>query len=300
MGSSNVSGSVSPETLRPCPEVSTPRLENPLSPVPPPRQNSMPCVLVPARSTCLQRATFFRGLSLDQSAEIAARARQQGFSRGESLFCEDDPVRFVFVIISGHVKITQLSRSGKEVILRVLGPGELVGRAGVALGTTHCSTAQTMEPCQVLTWEIQVFRSFWDRFPVLSRNAAKILAEHLHLIEERFRELATDRVPQRLARVLLRMVERDNGPGHTVPVRLSCEELAQMTGTTLFTVSRLLCDWADRGIIEPESKAVLVRDLSALTKVAEGTADSDYRVELLTDHARGRTRKLLNLETRVS
>jgi CRP-like cAMP-binding protein len=101
-------------------------------------------------------------------------------------------------------------------------------------------------------------------------NAAKILAEDLHLIEERFRELATGRVPQRLANVLLRLLEGGKGPAHTMRVRLSCEELAQMTGTTLFTVSRLLCHWADRGIIEPESKAILVQDLSGLTKVAGG------------------------------
>lgn len=281
----------------------------------------MPCQLVPARSTrcaantrectagapaalnarlaCVQSAPLFRCLSLDQSTEIAAKANERGFSPGENLFCEDDPVRFVFVIISGHVKITQLSRCGKEVILRVSGPGELVGRLGAALGTTHCSTAQAMGPCQVLTWDIQVFESFWDRFPVLPRNAAEILAEHLHLIEERFRELATDRVPQRLARLVLRLLEGDKGPTHSVPVRFSYEELAQMIGTTLFTVSRLLCDWAERGIIEPESKAILVRDLSALTKVAEGVG-SDYRAEIAADHADGRTHKLLNLETRVS
>lgn len=322
MGASSVSRSVPPDAFRPCPEFSTSLPEKQLSPVSPAHQNSKPCLLEAARSSrstattrdcpageaaalgarldLVQLAPLFRRLSVDQSTEIAAKAHELGFSPGQSLFCEDDSVRFVFVIIAGHVKITQLSRCGKEVILRVIGPGELVGRAGVELGATHWSSAQAMEPCQVLTWERHVFESFWDRFPVLPRNAAKILAEDLHLIEERFREIATSRVPQRLANVLLRLFGGEKGTVHTLPVRLSCEELAQMTGTTLFTVSRLLCDWADRGIIEPESKAVLVRDLSALTKVAEGTADSDYRVELSTDHARSRTRKLLNLERRVS
>ena len=321
-GSCNISKSVPPDALRPYPDVSISRLERPLSPVPPAQRNSMPCQLVPARSTrcaantrecsagppaalnarlaSVQSAPLFRRLSLDQSTEIAVKAHERGFSPGENLFCEDDPVRFVFVIISGHVKITQLSRCGKEVILRVSGPGELVGRYGAALGTTHCSTAQTMEPCQILTWDTQVFESFWDRFPMLPSNAAKILAEHLRLIEERFREMATDRVPQRLARLLLRLLEGNKGSGRTVPVRLSCEELAQMTGTTLFTVSRLLCDWAERGIIEPESKAILVQDLCALTRVAEGVADLDYRVEIAADPARGRTCKSLKLETRVS
>jgi CRP/FNR family transcriptional regulator, nitrogen oxide reductase regulator len=322
MGASSISRSVPADAFRPCPEFSTSLPEKQLSPVSPTHRNSKPCLLVAARSTLctakprdcsareaaafdarlalVQLAPLFRRLAGDQATEIAAKAHERGFSPGQSLFREDDPVRFVFVIIAGHVKITQLSRCGKEVILRVSGPGELVGRAGVELGTTHWSSAQAMEPCQVLTWEIQAFESFWDRFPVLPRNAAKILAEDLYRIEERFREMATSRVPQRLANVLLRLLGGDKGTAHTLPVRLSCEELAQMTGTTLFTVSRLLCDWAGRGIIEPESKAILIRDLSALTKVAEGATDLAYRTEIAADHAHGRTRKLLNLETRVS
>ena len=294
MGASSISRSVPADAFCPCPEVSTSLPEKQLSPALPAHRNSKPCLLVAARSSrcattrdcsageaaaldarldLVQLAPLFRCLSVDESAEIAAKAHERGFSPGQSLFCEDDPVHFVFVIIAGHVKITQLSRCGKEVILRVIGPGELVGRAGVGLGATHWSSAQAMGHCQVLTWEIQVFESFWDRFPVLPRNAAKILAEDLHLIEERFREIATSRVPQRLANVLLRLLGGDKGTAHTLLVRLSCEELAQMTGTTLFTVSRLLCDWADRGIIEPESKAILIRDRSALTKVAEGATD---------------------------
>lgn len=131
----------------------------------------------------------------------------------------------------------------------------------------HSFTAQTIDPCWVLSWS-GTFRDLAERFPGLQRNAADWLAERLYFLEERFEELATQRVPQRLARIVLHLLEQ-NGQGSRVPIDLSCEELSQMAGTTLFTVSRLLCDWAELGIIQPQHKTILVEDLPRLVELAE-------------------------------
>jgi CRP/FNR family transcriptional regulator, nitrogen oxide reductase regulator len=90
----------------------------------------------------------------------------------------------------------------------------------------------------------------------------------MRMLEGRVHEFATERVPQRLARVLLRLIAQFGSSFDSAPVDLSCEELAQMAGTTLFTVSRLLCDWASQGIIRPERSAVLVENLPGLIAVA--------------------------------
>jgi CRP-like cAMP-binding protein len=86
-------------------------------------------------------------------------------------------------------------------------------------------------------------------------------------------ELATERVPQRLARVLLRLIVQSGG-SQNQSIDLSCEELAHMTGTTLCTVSRLLCNWAAEGIIQPERSAILVENLPGLLSIANGGGDS--------------------------
>jgi CRP/FNR family transcriptional regulator, nitrogen oxide reductase regulator len=224
---------------------------------------------------CIRRAPLFRGLSFQQHGELASIARQCDYGRRKTIFRENDPIRSVFVIASGRVKTTQLSRGGKEVLLRVDKRGEVLDGFGLFPGETHSVTAQTIEPCRVFSWEVQAFDAFAERVPMLHRNAVGILSARLRMLQERFRDMATKRVPQRLARLLLDLFNQSTENTSSTAIDLSCEELAQMTGTTLFTVSRLLCDWAEQGIIQPERKMVVVESLPALLQVAEETAEME-------------------------
>lgn len=220
------------------------------------------------RLGCMSAAPLFRGLSLPECSEIAGAAREQRFLRGQSIFSEDDPVRCIFVIVDGRVKITQISQAGKEVILRVDGPGALVDGLGT-LSPVHTTTAYAVDPCHVLAWGVGVFDTFARRYPAIPRNAIGIMAERLKKLEVRFCDVSTGQVPQRLARVLIQLVEQCSTPGSSKPVGLSREELAQMTGTTLFTVSRLLRDWAEQEIVQVDRRNVLVEQLPRLIRLAD-------------------------------
>lgn len=228
-----------------------------------------------ARVVCVQQSPLFHGLSLAECTEVAAMARELCFGNRQTIFREGDPVGSVSVLASGRVKITQLSRSGAEVILRVKSTGEVLGGLGVQSGGPHFLTAQTLEPCVVLLWEARKFELLEDRFPAVRRNTVQIFAERLRILEERFLELATEQVAPRLARMLIRLIEQSAHTGkHAVRIDLSREELAQMTGTTLFTVSRLLCDWEQRGIIQTQRKAVLIQNPQSLVALADGIHNS--------------------------
>ena len=191
--------------------------------------------------------------------------------RGETVFCEDDPVQSVLVIATGRIKITQLSRSGKEVILRVESAGEVVDALGLSSGRTHLINAHALEAGLLLSWDLPTFDAFMHRYPEISLNAARILGERLRSLQERFRDIATERVPQRLARLLLSLMKRESGPVHNYSIDFSQEEVAQMTGTTLFTVSRVLCEWASQGIVQPERKTIVVESLPGLVALAQGS-----------------------------
>lgn len=108
-----------------------------------------------------------------------------------------------------------------------------------------------------------------ERYPTLRRNTVRIFADYLRRLEERFLELATEQVGSRLARMLVRLVDQsqrsEQGKGR---VDFSREELAQMTGTTLFTVSRLLSKWEDRGILQSQRKSVIVLDRRGLMELS--------------------------------
>lgn len=230
---------------------------------------------------CLKNARLFRGLSCEDCSALFSLAQQKYCSWRETICRQGDPVRAALILTMGWAKISRVNRSGKEIILRVEGPGGVVAMQRDT-EKLHSFTAQTIDPGWVLTWS-GTFRELAERFPALQRNAAEWLAERLYFLEERFEELATERVPQRLARILLRLLEH-NKQGCRVPIDLSCEELSQMAGTTLFTVSRLLCDWAELGIIQSQRKTILVEDLPRLVELAEDSGIQGHQHDIRFSH----------------
>jgi CRP-like cAMP-binding protein len=221
------------------------------------------------RVNWIRQTSLFGGLSLSDIAEVAAAANERKFPARQPIFCEEDPASFVFVIISGRVKVTQFSRCGKEVILRINGAGEIVDELSLGPGNTHRFTALPIEICNVLAWELRIFQGFTHRFSSLQSNVTDLLISRLHTLQQSFCDLATERVPQRLARTLLRLTGKNGEPTSDTLIGLSCEELAQMTGTTVFTVSRLLSQWTERGIIRAERRSVIIESLSDLADLAE-------------------------------
>jgi CRP-like cAMP-binding protein len=98
----------------------------------------------------------------------------------------------------------------------------------------------------------------------------QVLGDHLMELEERFREVATERVGSRVARQLLRLQEQIGRPVHgVIEIGLSRHELAQMTGTTLFTVSRLLSAWESCGIVSARRESVTICDVESLRAISE-------------------------------
>jgi CRP-like cAMP-binding protein len=168
------------------------------------------------------------------------------------------------------MKLTQLAASGDVVIVRFAVPGEVVSGPGLSGSSLQTATAVALEPSDLLSWEARSFEALSERFPLLHRNSLRILAERVRDVEERYRELATERVAARLARTLLRLLGQMGRPrGETVVISLSREELGQMIGTTLFSVSRLLSQWQSQGIVAAAREAVIVKVPSGLVTIAE-------------------------------
>ncbi len=205
---------------------------------------------------------------------IVSSAREKRFSRRETIFSEGESVRHVTMLISGLVKVTQTGPNGNEAILRLNGPGEIVGSFRTCTGCVHCSTAQAVQPCVALIWDGLYFEKLLAKYPAFRRNTSLALDERLREMEERFRGVATEKVGPRLSSELIRLSDRigrsSEGP---LEITLSRAELAQLTGTTLFTVSRLLCHWQTLGIVKIRREAVLVQDVNALTRLSEGAQD---------------------------
>jgi CRP/FNR family transcriptional regulator, nitrogen oxide reductase regulator len=215
------------------------------------------------------RSALFSGASLPACKEIVSAAQERKFESAQVIFCQGDSVRQVLLLISGCVKLLQVGANGHEVMLRLSGPGELIGVAESHIRNRN-STARAQQPCTALAWDISTFETIFERHPFLRRNMLNMLLQYLEEMHERFREISTERVAARLSSQILRMMHKvgrqvDGG----IEISISREELAQLTGTTLFTVSRLLSDWDRQGIVAARREAVSVRNLRALANLSE-------------------------------
>src|ERR1035441_2864595 len=148
---------------------------------------------------------------------------------------QGQPVRDLVLIQTGRVKLTQLSPSGNEVILWMNGSGDAVGVTADTNACSHTCSARAMEQCRALTWEYTRLQNLLVEYPQIRNNINQILSNRLNELAERFREVATEKVAKRLALALLRLLKQVGKQSQGgVEISLSREELAQMTGTTLF------------------------------------------------------------------
>jgi CRP/FNR family transcriptional regulator, nitrogen oxide reductase regulator len=201
-------------------------------------------------------------------AKIVAAAQQRTYAEGKTIFFEGDAVRQVVLLTSGCVKLSQIGPQGQEVILRLAGVGDCLG-AECFPKYRHCSTAKTMKPSTGLVWEAIQFEAIAERFPTLGRNVVGVLLRTLTQLEVRFREVCTERVAPRLSNELVRLANQvgNRSNGH-IEIKVSQRDLAQLTGMTLFTVSRVLGQWEEMGVVRTQRQALLVLDLSALESLS--------------------------------
>jgi CRP-like cAMP-binding protein len=212
----------------------------------------------------------FSEISPEDCATIVSSAVERQFQRGKMIFFQGDTVKQVILLTSGCVKLSQSSADGQEVILRLVGPGEYVSAENCTKCAAHCSTARTLEQSRALVWDAKAFEAVADRFPILRRNIWRNLQGLMNQLEDRYREICTQKVALRLSSELVRLVARvgKQSDGY-VEISLSQRELAQLTGTTLFTVSRLLCQWEVQGIVKPRREAVLVLNVPGLVQISQ-------------------------------
>ena len=219
-------------------------------------------------------SALFRGLTEQECNEIASCGRYRTFARDELLFAQGQPMRSLILLQSGSVKHTQLSERGAEVLLWMSGSGDALNVLADTAPCSHSCSARAMEKCNALVWDYSRLQALLHQYPKIGKNISQILAGRLGELEERFREIATEKVAKRLALVLLRLLKQvGKSSDEGTQIFLSREELGQMTGTTLFTISRILSGWAEQGVIVPRREAVLITRPERLEAIGnEGAA----------------------------
>lgn len=225
-----------------------------------------------AAAAALARADLFRGLDPSALAEIAAAARIRRVERGRALFREGDRATTLYVLAEGRVKIVQSTPEGEQVVLRIAGPGATIALVAALEGAAYPASAEAVVDCRALGLDGRTLARLIERRPRLATNALRFVLEQLHEMQDRFREMATERVERRLARAVMRLAAqsgRREGGVVEIDFPVTREDLAQMAGTTLFSASRILRAWARRRILRTGRRRVAVLDPHGLAAIAE-------------------------------
>ena len=188
---------------------------------------------------------------------------------------EGDPARWFYVVRSGHVKIVRHSKTGKDVVLEFLGPGEIFGGVAVIEKRPYPAAAQTTEPTVVLKIPAEPMIALAERHPALIKEMALLIGRRLRAAHDSVTSLAVDPVEARLAAALLRLAKREGKRDEktgavALPLRLSRQSLADMTGTTVETAIRTISRWLKDGLLVDEGGQLVLTDLEELSERAAG------------------------------
>lgn len=187
------------------------------------------------------------------------------------LFANEE-ARHFYLLLSGHIRVVNTSRDGHQVIARYINEGEAFGIA-VAMGrTTFPASAVAAVDCVVLIWPNSKWSDLQSRFPSFGASAYKTIGNRLQDTQARVMEMSTTQVEQRIANALLKLVNqagRKTSDGLEIGFPITRQDIAEMTGTTLHTVSRLLSAWEDEGLVKSGRQKVTVRDPHQIMLIAE-------------------------------
>ena len=225
-----------------------------------------------AASEWAQRSPLFRGLAADDIAAIVATAQRRRVARRGVFFRQGAPASALHVLLHGRTKLVQTTPEGHQVVVRIVGAGDMFGGVAILGDAVYPATAEAIGASEALVWPSAVVARLMARYPALALNALRVLSHRLGELQDRYRELATERVEQRIARALVRLARqagRRDEAGVLIDMELTRQDLAELTGTTLYTVSRILSGWQERGLVASRRSRVVIRDPHGIVAIAE-------------------------------
>jgi CRP/FNR family transcriptional regulator, cyclic AMP receptor protein len=217
----------------------------------------------------LQRAPLFAALEDEDAAELRASMTEVALERGDSLFHEGDPGDRLYVVIEGKIKLHRSSNDGRENMLAVLGPGEMFGELSLFDPGPRTATATALTDVRLLGLGHSDLQPWLTGRPKVAAALLRAIARRLRRTNESLGDLVFSDVPGRVAKALLDLSRRFGVPadeGIHVAHDLTQEELAQLVGASRETVNKALADFASRGWLRLEARAVVLMDVERLSR----------------------------------
>jgi CRP/FNR family transcriptional regulator len=226
---------------------------------------------MPTAEELLRTTPIFSRLSPADRQSIAAVSTVKQFARGDTIFEQDSPSAAFYAITSGRVKIFKLMPSGKDLILEVFGPGDPLGAVAAYMDRPFPATASALEDTTCVVIPRPAFFQLLEKNPSLVRGLLLGLTTRLVELTHRLAELSGGRIEPRFARLFLKLADqmgRSDRGGTFIPLGLSRQELADMTGTTIETCIRIMSRWGKQDLVRTEKDGFVIVDRKGLEALA--------------------------------
>ncbi|WP_420631912.1 Crp/Fnr family transcriptional regulator [Candidatus Leptofilum sp.] len=220
----------------------------------------------------MKTSTLFK--SLDDSAikAIYEAGVLEKFRKDSFIFHQDEPAKTISILVHGVVHLSQLTVKGQQVIMHYLAPGDEMGILALFPDQVYPVTAVSAADCLLLSWPDKILAALIKQFPQLALNALQMMTNRFVVLQNQYRQLATERAEQRIARTLLQIAQKsgkNDSQGSWLSPPPSRQQVAEMTGTTLYTVSRICSKWEKEGIIVTSRKWLQIKKYDTLQVIIE-------------------------------
>lgn len=221
----------------------------------------------------VRQLPLFSELSDTELDDILAPAVSRHYRPSETVFEQGAAADRFFVLLHGRLRVTQVTPQGEQVVIRMVNPGDLFGIAKALERTDYPGTATAVADSVALCWPMSAWNELMSRHPGFAMNALKAIGSRLQEAHARVREMSTEAVERRVGHAVLRLAQqsgRREADGIRIDFPISRQDIAEMTGSTLHTVSRILSAWEAAGIVDGGRQKLLVKNPHRMLLIADG------------------------------
>jgi CRP/FNR family cyclic AMP-dependent transcriptional regulator len=219
----------------------------------------------------LAKAGLFQGIAAEAAEAVAASLEHVDYGRGETVFAEGEQGDTLYIVLSGKVKIGRRATDGRENMLSVMGPSDMFGELSLFDPGPRTATATVVTEARLASLAHSALRPWITDRPEIAEQLLRVLARRLRRTNDALADLIFTDVPGRVAKQLLALSERfgsEEADGLRVHHDLTQEELAQLVGASRETVNKALADFASRGWVRVDSRALTILDSERLARRA--------------------------------
>jgi CRP-like cAMP-binding protein len=235
--------------------------------------------MLPLDRSLIQGLPTFAAMSETELDDVIAHAKSQRIPKGTAVFQQEEIANHFFVLLHGRLKVVKVTPLGQQMIVRFVNPGEIYGIAKALRRDDYPASAIAVVDSVTLVWPNEIWDSFMAAHPAFAANVMGMIGQRLQEAHTRLKELSTEEVELRVAHTLLRLIAQSGRKiedGVLVDFPITQQDIAEASGTTLHTVSRILSGWESAGLVSVKRRRIVVRNVQGLSTLAERGASEGH------------------------